>query len=170
MNGMDRHMKSDIALAVGKALFPMLSKLQEVGQLPLRAVRQIETEGYLERIILDFDSLFLIVSVDPDSDSVDFEIVYSTETNKTSGIDVSGRDPWSNFIDEPFGWGWVTVNQQGYCDGLLLSFKGIFPQVLLNVAASSIKAGLIDYISQPSKQLGSAELDCASERDQGGRA
>jgi hypothetical protein len=43
-----------------------------------------------------------------------------------------------------FGWGWITMNQQGYCDGLLLSFgKVIFPQLVLNVMASAIEVGKI---------------------------
>jgi Family of unknown function (DUF6334) len=47
--------------------------------------------------------------------------------------------------------GYAVVNQQGYCDGLLLSFGDIRPKVLLQVMASSIEVKAISEVS-PSSQ------------------
>jgi len=47
--------------------------------------------------------------------------------------------PWKKFLGKELGWTWVAVNQQGYCDSVMLSFDGIVPTILLNVVASSIK-------------------------------
>jgi hypothetical protein len=55
---------------------------------------------------------------------------------------------WREFVGQPFGWGWAVMNQQGYSDGVLLSFGGVTPQVLLEVIASSLKT----------HRIGSAEV------------
>jgi hypothetical protein len=52
-------------------------------------------------------------------------------------------EPWRNLIGQAFGWGWITINQQDALDGILLSFDGIIPLVMLNVIASSIKESVI---------------------------
>ena len=53
--------------------------------------------------------------------------------------DLSSSNFWRDFLGQPFGWGWVATNQQGYRDAVLLSFGGITPQVMLEVIASSMK-------------------------------
>ena len=65
--------------------------------------------------------------------------------------DVSHLPLWEPFIARPFGWGYAVVNQQGYCDGLLLSFGDIRPKVLLQVIASSIDVKAISEFSPPSQ-------------------
>src|SRR5262249_54880039 len=50
---------------------------------------------------------------------------------------------WRPFIGKPFGWGWITVNQQRYCDGALLGFQDIAPAIFLEVVASSIEVSRI---------------------------
>ena len=140
-------MKVDAALAVGAALFPVLSGFHEIGQQSLRAVWQASTAACLDRIIFDFDPLSLVVSAMQDDDSIDFNVVVAATVDRTGGIDASQLPAWKDLINAPFGWGWVTVNQQGYCDGLLLSFRGIVPQVVLNVTASSILVGRIGTMS-----------------------
>jgi Family of unknown function (DUF6334) len=45
-------------------------------------------------------------------------------------------------------WGWITINQQDALDGILISFGGISPQVMLNVIASSIKESVIQKPTQ----------------------
>jgi len=75
-------------------------------------------------------------------DTVDFQFADATNL-PLDRVDVSHLPPWKDFVGVPFGWGWVTVNQQGYCDGMLLSLGGIFPQVVLSVIASSIKIGQV---------------------------
>jgi hypothetical protein len=46
---------------------------------------------------------------------------------------------WKELLGKECGWTWVAINQQGYCDGVMLSFDGIVPTVLLHVIASSIE-------------------------------
>ena len=41
--------------------------------------------------------------------------------------------------------GSITINQQNYLDGVLLSFDDIRPDIALNVMASSIYVGCIVY-------------------------
>ena len=136
-------MRRDVSAAVGEALFPVLSWFQEIGQQPLRAVWEVRADGCLDRIILDFELLSLVVSAEPDYDTVDFETVATLTADRSGGIEMSGLPPWNAFVGVPFGRGWVTVNQQGYCDGLLLSFGVIKPQIVLNVCASSIDIGIV---------------------------
>lgn len=126
-----------------EALFPMLSAFHSISGQPLQAVWQIHTEGSLDRFILDFGTHALIVNADEDDDSIELSISVAADSHKSGDVDASHLEPWDKFIGMSFGWGWVTVNQQGYCDGLLLSFEGIVPQIILNVIASSIKVGTI---------------------------
>ncbi len=127
-----------------EAIAPMLSAFHIIGDRPLRAVWQGFTEGSLDRMVLIFNQVSLIVIANEDDDSIDFTTADTTEGSDLGDINASLSEPWRTFIGKPFGWGWVTVNQQGYCDGLLLSFGGIIPQIVLNVRASSI---YIDSIS-----------------------
>jgi hypothetical protein len=144
-------MRPDVALATGTALSPILADFRSIGQRPLRTVWHVQEENILIRIIFDFDELSLIVSADANDDSVDLEFGNQKDADKTGYIDASQLLPWKDFVGLPFGWGWITVNQQGYCDGLLLSFGNIIPQVILNAVASSLKVG---EITKPS--IGSA--------------
>ena len=126
-----------------EALFPMLSPFHSISGQPLQAVRQVHAEGSLDRLVLDFGTNALVVSADEDDDSIDLSVSLGADSHRAGDVDSSHLEPWDNFIGMSFGWGWVTVNQQGYCDGLLISFKGIVPQIILNVIASSIKVGTI---------------------------
>ncbi|MFZ1140183.1 MAG: DUF6334 family protein [Candidatus Sulfotelmatobacter sp.] len=130
-------------IKTAEALAPVLSVFHSLGGQSLRGVRQFYTEGSLEQLILEFEQqIHLTIVADENDDSID--IAVSERNNpRNSGIDASYMSPWKDFIGKPFGWGWVTVNQQGYCDGLLLSFGSIIPQVVLNVRASSIKVGTL---------------------------
>lgn len=128
-------MIQSIAVPVAGALDPILSVFREVSQQPLRSVRLEEDQN---RVILDFERGELVVQGDPDDDSIEVRFVNQGETESTQAVLVGHLDPWASFIGKPFGWGWITVNQQGYCDGLLLSFDGIDPQLLLIVAASAL--------------------------------
>jgi hypothetical protein len=56
-----------------------------------------------------------------------------------------------SLIGEAFGLGWITTNQQDALNGILLSFGGIRPQVMLNLVASSIVESVI-HKSSESKQ------------------
>ncbi len=134
---------------VAEALSPMLSGFHSVSGQSLRSIKQVFTEGSLDRFILDFGPKSLVVIADEDDDSIDVELMNTCDLHIVDGIDASQMEPWKDFIGKSLGWGWITVNQQGYCDGVLLSFGGIVPQVMLNVAASSIKAGVIVGVAGP---------------------
>ncbi|SRR5213593_273957 len=146
-------MTTDVKTKAAEALYPILDAFHLIGDKSLRSVRQIYTEGCLDRIVLDFDSVSLLVTADENDDSIDFKIANVADVGNVSGIDASCLEPWVAFIGKRFGWGWITMNQQGYCDGLLLSFgEIIFPQLVLNVMASSIEVGKITKDSWVSVQ------------------
>ncbi len=128
---------------IAEALAPMLSAFHSLSDQCLHAVWLVYTEGSLDRLILAFGQTSLIIVADENDDSIDFTVSEITDPRGIGGVDASGQEPWNNLIGKSFGWGWITVNQQGYCDGLLLSFKGIVPQIMLNVIASSIKVIMI---------------------------
>src|ERR1700748_2344083 len=130
-----------------EALYPKLLIFHSVSGQPLRAVWQIRAEGSVEKLVLDFDAQALVVSADENDDSVEVGISTAARFHCADRLDVTNLPPWNGFIGKPFGWGWVTVNQQGYCDGLLLSFGGIVPQLVVNVVASSIKIGVLGPLS-----------------------
>jgi hypothetical protein len=128
---------------VAQALFPLLSEFHKVTGLPLKAVRQSLEEDLLDRIVLDFESKALIIRAYGDDDTVEFRLGNSSDPERNQGDDASQVHPWKDFLRREFGWGWVTVNQQGYLDGLLLSFGGITPQLLVTVVASELNISLI---------------------------
>lgn len=140
-------METEIASAVGQALFPKLSAFHEISDKPLRAIWHVSEYSCLDRVILDFGLVSLIVAAISDDDSIDFTIWKTVDLLTMPRQDVSQSAFWKESVGRPFGWGWVTVNQQGYCDGLLISFGGIEPQIVMNVMASSIKLRRIG--SQP---------------------
>ena len=135
-----------------RALSAMLSAFQAITGQRLQHVWQMHTEGSLHRFIFDFDSVSLIVTADEDDDSIHVEVAGSPDANRAGCAEASHLEPWKAFIGRSFGWGWVTVNQRGYCDGLLLSFEGIVPDVMLNVIASSIKIGLVTMVETKTLQ------------------
>ena len=126
-----------------EALAPILSAFHAIGDQSLRAVWQVETYGSVDRLVLDFGRVSLSVVADENDDSIDIAVEDTAGLRNARGTNVSHLGPWDHLVGKGFGWGWVTVNQQGYCDGLMLSFGGIVPQIVLNVIASSIKVRMI---------------------------
>jgi Family of unknown function (DUF6334) len=133
-------------VATAKALDPVLAEVLSLNGLPLVAVKQLVDEGCVDSIRLDFGSVCLVIKANPEDDSIDTRVESPCDYEVTGWIDVSDHHPWRDYTGKSFGWGWVTVNQQGYWDGLLLGFENAVPQIVLNVAASSIKTGLIHYL------------------------
>ena len=127
---------------VGEALFSVLSEFHKIEDATLRAVRHVWTEDSLDRIILDFGSRCLVIAADQNDDTVDISVATTIE-ERCAGDDSSHSAAWASLLGKKFFWGWVTVNQQGYCDGVLLSFDGIKPQIFLNVIASSFNISSI---------------------------
>lgn len=93
-------------------------------------------DGCKITLILKFQEKCLIFSAEPDDDTISVEDSNSIDVSVYRRIDSS--ELWRPLIGKQFGWGWITVNQQGYCDGVMLSFEGIRPRILLSVAASSL--------------------------------
>jgi hypothetical protein len=143
IKGMNDKPATTAKTRAAEALFPILSAFHLIDRQSLKAVWQLYTFGSLEKVVLDFDTVSLIVVADGNDDSIDITATDTTEVRNPDCVDGSHLEPWNNFIGRPFGWGWITINQQGYCDGLLLSFGGIVPQLVLNVIASSIKVSAI---------------------------
>ena len=126
-------MRNDIGVAAARALEPVLLVFSEVEMQALVAVWRFDVDGCFDRIVFEFASHGLTIAAEPGDDTV---ILSATPFERKGGVDVS--ESWQDLIGAVFWWGWIAVNQQGYCDGVLLSFDGIDPQVLLNVIASSI--------------------------------
>jgi hypothetical protein len=120
------------------ALDSMLLEFCRFDLQPLRAVQRHLNGGWLDKIRLEFDDESLLVEAEPDYDTITVRHISNNEDSTVDWLDASNSEPWSCFIGKPFGWGWLTINQQGYHDGVLLSFDGIEPGIILNVMASEI--------------------------------
>jgi uncharacterized protein DUF6334 len=131
-------MNENVAIPTAEALYGTLSEFHTLAREPLRSVRCVFDEKSLDRVILVFDQMSLSVAGNPDDDSVEFRVAPNSQAENVGSVDASHLDHWKSLIGRPFGWGWITINQQGYCDGVLISFDGIHPQLLLTVAASSV--------------------------------
>ncbi len=113
---------------------------------PLRNVWYIRNDSCLEQVVLQLGDMFLVVAANQDDDTVILSTALSFDTTTAENVSTSGT--WHDLIGKSFGWGWATVNQQGYCDGIMLSFSGIEPKVCLNVIASSIKVAAVGAFSE----------------------
>jgi hypothetical protein len=100
----------------------------------LKTVRQTITEESITVIRLDFGSKALIIEAEEDD-----TVTISIRDGLPQDGEINNQQQWIDLIGKPMGWGWVTVNQQGYLDGVLLSFDGVIPQLLITVVASSLK-------------------------------
>jgi hypothetical protein len=132
-------------------LHRLLLEFHRINEHPLRGVWRAYTEQCLDKIALRFDTDSLVVEVEPYDDTIVFHVISNKDLNMNGWIDASHSTPWIGLIGEPFGWGWITINQQDALDGVLLSFGGITPQVMLNVMASSIEESIIHRHSEKSE-------------------
>jgi len=128
-------------ITAGTTLRTVLEAFHAVDGQPLTSVSEGYDDGCLTGIVFTFERNTLTVAANAEDDSVELSVTHSS--GRPPAHDVSDREPWVTFIGEPFGWGWLTFNQQGYCDGVLLSFRGIIPQLVLTVEASSFSVGTI---------------------------
>jgi hypothetical protein len=119
----------------------MLDVFPSIGEAPLERVQYVHV-----RIIFRFGPTSFVVLADEDDDSVVLWMANTHTLNMTQETDVSHLKVWEPFIGKPFGWGYIVLNQQGYCDGLLLSFGDIRPQILLQVLASLIVVSTISEV------------------------
>jgi Family of unknown function (DUF6334) len=109
-------------IAAAEALLPILSPFGEIGCVPLKAVRESYVFEMVSRLAFDFGHATLLIEAIADDDTVAISTSIPS-TAEEGATDVSGREPWRDLIAKEFGWGWVTINQQGYLDGVLLSFR-----------------------------------------------
>jgi len=135
----------DWKVRAAQALDPTLSKFLSLNGILLQRVLAHSSKGCVDRIVFDFGKSRLSVRADGDDDSLDLG-VESKDSKGAGWVDLTRRNPWRHCVGKPFGWGWVAVNQQGYPDGLLISFGNIRPQLMLNVVASSIKTASINFL------------------------
>lgn len=131
-----------------KPLFPIPSAFHEANGLPLRAIHTRQPNGSVDQISLDFSSKTLIIRADADDDTIEFWISKLDERDAMGWQDQSQGSLWNTFLGQTFGWGWVTINQQGYCDGILISFYDIVPKLSINVAASSLHISTLTSITK----------------------
>lgn len=114
-------------------------ELTRRGTQRLEEVWQRVEDGCRERIALKFTTGVLTFAADADDDTAE-AACQDVETFDPAGMDrADGLAPWASLIGRLFGWGWAAINQQGYPDGVLLSFDGLQPWVLLVAAASSLR-------------------------------
>lgn len=131
-------------------LHPLLLEFHEINGHPLRAVWRVYKEQSLYKIVLEFDQTSLVVEAEAYDDTIVFHLVSNNDSDIHGWIDASHSELWSGFIGKTFGWGWIIINQQDALDGILLSFDGITPQLMLIVMASSIYESIIHHPSEKS--------------------
>ena len=132
-------MNGVIRTTTAKTLFPLLSIFHEVNGYALKSVSVETSEDLLTGIAFNFGSKSLIVNVNSDDDTVEFACIDSLQLAYPPENDKSKASPWKEILGQEFGWGWVVINQQGYLDGIILSFGGITPQFLITAVASALK-------------------------------
>lgn len=119
-----------------------LDVFQEIGRKEgqrLEEVWQRVEDGSRDLLVLQFSAGALAVAVDADTDTVEARYEEAEAFNSSGLIRAGTFAPWASLIGQTFGWGGVVINQQGYQDGVLLSFGGLQPSVLLVAAASSLR-------------------------------
>jgi hypothetical protein len=121
------------------AFYSLASEDSEI----LSGVFERETDECRDGLLLVFSTKTLLFEANEDDDTISVTCGSVTTSNHRSSFRPIRTAIWQPLVGKPFGWGWVTVNQQGYCDGALLSFDGITPSVLLGVIASSIEVSTV---------------------------
>jgi hypothetical protein len=102
----------------------------------LTAVLSADTDKG-EEIILAFGVRGLVFGCDADTDALELAFVELDDVDDAD--DLTGDPAWSKYIGKEFSTGWLTVNQQGFADGALLSFDDVVPEVGLNVVAGAFE-------------------------------
>jgi hypothetical protein len=134
---MDNNMElmSSIKLRTAEALSPLLKLFCEIDGALLREVRQTVENEMVIAVTLQFDSIFLSIRAVEDDDTVDISLM----KGHVQGDLLNDQQPWADKIGKPMGWNWVMVNQQGYLDGVLLSFGGVSPEIVITAVGSELK-------------------------------
>jgi hypothetical protein len=117
----------------------ILSKFLSFNGLEVRSIWYVWKDGCLAEIVLSFDNESIVFEAESEYDSVGINIVQRSQMDSLLASAIAAPPMWNKYVGQRFGWGWITINQQNVLDGVILSFNGIFPNLLLNVAASSIR-------------------------------
>ena len=104
----------------------------------LGAVYEKVTDNCREALTLEFTTRNLLFTANPDDDTIHVRSEDTSSSNTSEWTRRDAKEPWKSLIGTAFGWGWITINQQGYCDGVLLSFDGVLPTIMLCVIGSGI--------------------------------
>src|SRR5688572_30472593 len=91
---------------------------------PLNRVWQEYQNSNVRLLMLDFGAQSLLITSISADGTIRFRTSPKEEVDRKDYKDISETRPWVEFLGGEFGWGWITLNQQGYWDGLLLSFGG----------------------------------------------
>ena len=122
--------------AAGESLRSALQPFHEAQGKRLTAVFQTSSdEG--EEMLLAFGAEGLVFQCDADTDLMTLR--WGALSDPSEADDLTDDPAWSKYIGKEFFWGWITINQQGYADGMLLSFDGVVPEIGLNVVASEFE-------------------------------
>lgn len=143
MSNVEGQTMTDGRVIAARALDPLLQVFRSVSGAELRAVHGVYVHACLAERVLVFDGMALVIEAQPEFDTVGVAIEISPAMTRAGGVDESGSMPWKRFIGQPFGWGWIAMNPQGYCDTVLLSFGGIAAQLLQSVVASRLDEKVI---------------------------
>jgi hypothetical protein len=114
-----------------------LDAFQSIENERLSKVLWRNREDSPDALWLIFERLTVLIQANGDDDTI--SVVAGEKLEVGECTDLSSSSFWQSFLGQPFGWGWVATNQQGYRDAVLLSFGGLTPQVMLEVIASSMK-------------------------------
>lgn len=128
---------------VAEAAAPLIEVFHSIGEEPLDHVSYFYVHGCLERIVFVFGSTSLVVLADEDDDTVVLSTASTATTDTSLETNMTHLPLWTPFTGKPFGWGYIVINQQGYCDGLLLSFGDMRSKILVQVLASSLQVSMI---------------------------
>lgn len=104
----------------------------------LSVVRERVVDKCREALSLEFTTKRLVFTANPDADTIDVRCEDIQSSNSSAWKRANAREPWKSLIGSAFRWGWITVNQQRYCDGVILSFDDLLPTIMLYVIGSSI--------------------------------
>jgi hypothetical protein len=105
----------------------------------LREVYEREENKCRDELVLVFTRKILVIQANAEDDTISVRAKSIATFKRDDSLRKSASGIWQPLIGRAFGWGWITVNQQGYCDGALLGFDGISPSISLEVVASSIE-------------------------------
>lgn len=119
--------------------FEVMDQLSSRGPRSLRSVEEGRVDGVRDTILLSFsDGSELYVSANADDDTAGVSLERPVTGEARHFAPMAESPLWQSLIGKKLGWGWLTKNQQGYTDGVMLSFHGVIPSVLFYVIASGI--------------------------------